>query len=62
MLLKGLKNCLFILISFDDIHIDMINQKLYTETLIEAFPSSIELWIELLLNPEMSQNIPEVNF
>ena len=61
MLLKGLKICLFILISFDDVY-RYDQSKLYTETLIEAFPSSIELWIELLLNPEMSQNIPEVNF
>jgi hypothetical protein len=30
--------------------------------LIEAFPCSIELWIELLLNPEISQNLSEVNF
>ncbi len=34
--------------------------KVYIETLIEAFPCSIELWIELLLNP--GQNITEVNF
>jgi hypothetical protein len=36
--------------------------KIYIETLIEAFPCSIELWIELLVNPEISQNISEVNF
>jgi hypothetical protein len=35
--------------------------KIYTETLIEAFPCSIELWIELLVNPETLQNINEVN-
>jgi len=35
--------------------------KVYIETLIEAFPCSIELWIELLLNPDLKQNIPEVN-
>jgi hypothetical protein len=35
--------------------------KIYIETLIEAFPCSIELWIELLLNPESSEHIPEVN-
>ncbi len=36
--------------------------KVYIETLIEAFPCSIELWIELLLIPEISENITEVNF
>ncbi len=35
--------------------------KVYTETLLEAFPYSIELWIELLLNPGVSENMTEVN-
>lgn len=35
--------------------------KVYTETLIDAFPYSIELWIELLLNPQLLPNISEVN-
>ncbi|CAF4609028.1 unnamed protein product [Rotaria sp. Silwood1] len=34
--------------------------KLYIETLIEEFPCSIELWIELLLNPEISNNLTEI--
>jgi hypothetical protein len=60
MPLKGLKHKIksfsySILCRFDQ-------SKIYTETLIEAFPNSIELWIELLVNPEVSQNIPEVNF
>ncbi|CAF3303105.1 unnamed protein product [Rotaria sp. Silwood2] len=33
--------------------------KHYIETLIEEFPCSIELWIELLLNPEISNNLTE---
>ncbi|UJR09779.1 hypothetical protein I4U23_014006 [Adineta vaga] len=33
--------------------------KLYIETLLEAFPCSMDLWIELLMNPELSQQIPE---
>ncbi|CAF1294696.1 unnamed protein product [Adineta steineri] len=31
----------------------------YNELLLETFPYSIELWIELLINPELSQHIPE---
>ncbi|CAF0883727.1 unnamed protein product [Adineta ricciae] len=34
--------------------------KLYIETLLEAFPCSIELWIELLIHPGVSQRIPEI--
>ncbi|CAF1143273.1 unnamed protein product [Rotaria sordida] len=34
--------------------------KLYIETLLEEFPCSIELWIELLLNPEISNNPTEI--
>ncbi|CAF3311754.1 unnamed protein product [Rotaria socialis] len=33
--------------------------KVYIESLIEVFPCSIELWIELLLNPEILKNVPE---
>ena len=57
---KGLKKKSYV---FTFIGFNRFDQsKLYIETLIEAFPCSIELWIELLLNPELSQHIPEVNY
>jgi hypothetical protein len=61
MLLKGWKIFIFVLV-FELMKSRYDQSKLYIETLIEVFPSSIELWIELLLNPGLSQNIPEVNF
>lgn len=35
--------------------------KKFVETLIETFPYSIELWIELLLNPQQSKTICQVD-
>lgn len=51
---KKLSNLLIYIYRYDQ-------SKNYIETLIEAFPCAIELWIELLVNPEISQNITEVS-